>query len=407
MKIESRIEEFRKRGFGLFVHYGPYVQYRHGEWAMNLRGMDQTQYEKQALEFDYSSFDVKHLIRAAKISGAQYITFTTRHHDGFSLYDTRGLSGYDIMHTPNGRDIVKEFADACHENDIMPFFYHTTLDWHNPNFKKDFSAYQQYLRDSIQILCENYGEVGGFWLDGNWSVSAELWDLDALYGTIRKYQPNTIIINNTGLEAPGIIGHREIDCVTFEQGIPQLIDCSDKEKQYIGEMCYPLCEHWGIAEDINIKSMGQILEAYTSCRKVGGNFLLGIFTKPDGSQPLLHQGYLEALGLWMKRNKAALHNPKPGNVIGTGKDFWLEDGRKKYAFIHNISTWGDSNVLKSASRAKCCFENVSDRIVSGCWLDNGDSIAFTQEDGHLTFEPGGFLYGESWIVRVAEFNSIK
>ncbi|MEG0878161.1 MAG: alpha-L-fucosidase [Oscillospiraceae bacterium] len=121
-ELEARIANFQKKSFGLFVHYGAYMQYKNGEWAMNLRHHDPIEYEEKALAFDYSSFDANKLVAAAKSAGAKYITFTTRHHDGFSLYDTRGLSDYDVMHTPNGKDIVKEFTDACHKNDIMPFY---------------------------------------------------------------------------------------------------------------------------------------------------------------------------------------------------------------------------------------------------------------------------------------------
>ena len=405
MDLEPRIESFRQKALGLFVHYGAYIQYESGEWALNLCNIDPKQYERNALSLDYSSFDPQNIIKAAKVCGAKYITFTTRHHDGFSLYDTRGLSDYDIMHTPNGRDLVKEFCDACHENGIMPFLYHTTLDWHHPDFKADFIRYQQYLRDSIEILCRNYGEIGGFWLDGNWSMPADAWDLDGLYGIIRKYQPNAIIINNTGLDEPGVLGHREIDCVTFEQGIPTKPDCKAGEKAYMGEMCYPLCEHWGIAEDINLKSMRQILEAFTSCRKVGGNLLLGIFTNLDGSQPLLHYGFLEALGRWVHQNERAVYLPAPGETQGNGKDFWLECGSKAYAFVHNVGTWGDSNVMKVSSQNAVCFTGLSSRILEGHWLNNGEPVRYDQDLDRrtLTLDPGHFRYGESWIVRVAEF----
>lgn len=405
--MEKRIENFRRRSLGLFVHYGAYVQYQHGEWALELCKIEPAEYEKKALACDYSSFDAKNIIRAAKACGARYVTFTTRHHDGFSLYDTRGLSDYDIMHTPNGRDIVKEFIDACHENDILPFLYHTTLDWHHPDFNRDFKSYQQYLRDSVEILCRNYGPIGGFWLDGNWSRPAGEWELDALYGVIRKYQPDAIIINNTGLEAQGVFGHREIDCVTFEQGAPQKLDCTGMEKEYMGEMCYPLCEHWGIADDINIKSMRQILEAYTACRRVGGNLLLGIFTRLDGSQPLLHQGYLEAIGRWTGANEAALYDAVPGIAEGFGKDFMLYNGNKRYVFVHDVSTWGDSNVLKSHKRGYSCFEQVTEPLKNGRWLDNGQPAEFTQdtEKGILCVKPAPFTYGESRVVRVAEFDA--
>ena len=407
--MEPRIAEFHRRSLGLFVHYGAYVQYRHGEWALELCRIDPADYEKAALRCDFSSFNANNIIRAAKACGARYVTFTTRHHDGFSLYDTRGLSDYDVMHTPNGRDLVKEFVDACHRNDILPFLYHTTLDWHHPDFKTDFVRYQKYLQNSIEILCRNYGPIGGFWLDGNWSRPTEDWDLDGLYGVIRRYQPNAIIINNTGLEAQGVFGHREIDCVTFEQGTPQKLDCTGMEKEYMGEMCYPLCEHWGIADDINIKSMRQILEAYTACRRVGGNFLLGIFTELDGSQPLLHQGYLEAMGRWVKANQAALYSPVPGKAEGVGKDFMLYAPGKRYVFVHDVTTWGDSNVLRTQARGYSCLENVKEPLAGGRWLDSGQLVDFTQdlEKGRLFIRPEPFSYGESRIIRVAEFDLLK
>ena len=403
-RIESRIENFKKCGFGLFVHYGAYVQYKNGEWVMNLREHDKAEYEAKAIGFDYSSFDANKLVASAKAAGARYITFTTRHHDGFSLYDTRGLSDYDVMHTPNGRDIVKEFTDACHANDIMPFLYHTTLDWHHPEFEGDFAVYQKYLRDSIEILCRNYGKVGGFWFDGNWSRDAELWDLDGLYGVVRQYQPDAIIINNTGLEAQGVFGHKEIDCVTFEQGHPQKLDCTGLDKVYMGEMCYPICEHWGIATDINVKSMRQILEAMVACRSIDGNFLLGIFTNIDGSSPLLHAGYLEAIGQWVKKHADSFFNTTTCEMEGFGKDFALADGNKRYLFIHDIATWGDTNVMKAAAACYSGFKNVSQKVKSAKWMDNEAVVPFTQdmETGLLFIEPTPFSYGESWVVRVVE-----
>lgn len=404
MNLESRIERFRQKGLGLFVHYGPYVQYQHGEWTLNLRQMDPAVYESKALCYDYSCFDAENIIKAAKACGARYVTFTARHHDGFSLYDTRGLSDYDIMHTPNGRDIVKEFCDACHANGIMPFLYHTTLDWHHPDFTENFDRYQDYLKASIEILCRNYGEIGGFWLDGNWSMPADVWDLDGLYSVIRRYQPDAIIINNTGLEAQGVLGHREIDCVTFEQGRPQKLDCSALERLYMGEMCYPLCEHWGIADDINIKSMRQILEAMIACRAVGANFLLGIFTKPDGTQPLLHAGYLQAIGQWIDQHKAAFFEASPCEITGFGKDFALRKGNTCYLFIHDVGTWGDANVLKTARREPSVFENFSLPVKSARWMEHGEPVRYSQDldQGLLVVDPLPFTYGESRIVRVAE-----
>lgn len=406
-KMEERIKKFRDKGLGLFVHYGPYVQFERGEWFYkNQNQMNLEEYEKKAMEYDYSSFDANGLVKAAKAAGARYITFTTRHHDGFSLYDTKGLTDYDIMHTKNGRDIVREFVDACHENDIMPFLYHTTLDWHNTDFNNNFAEYQKYLRESIQILCQNYGEIGGFWLDGNWSKPAGEWELDELYSFIRRYQPEAIIINNTGLDAPGVFGHREIDCVTFEQGTPQALDCSEMEKVCIGEMCYPLCKHWGIAKDINIKSMKEILEAFLSARKVGGNFLLGVYAKVDGNLTMLHQGYLEALGSWIKTHETALFDTEPCEIQGMQKDFVLKKMKKIYIFVHEVGTSGDANVMRTTDRGYAAFLNVTKKVSHGRWMNNGDPVVYTQdlENQSLFIEPTMFQYGEAGIVRVAEFD---
>ena len=113
------------------------------------------------------------------------MTLTTRHHDGFSLYDTCGLNPeMDTVHTC-GRDLVREFVDACHKYDIIPFFYHTLLDWVVESFENDFPTYLKYLRDSVEILCTNYGKIGGLWFDGMWSKPDADWEEDALY---RKFQ---------------------------------------------------------------------------------------------------------------------------------------------------------------------------------------------------------------------------
>ncbi|MGL5978479.1 MAG: alpha-L-fucosidase [Erysipelotrichaceae bacterium] len=406
-KISNYLEQFQTRAFGLFVHYGPYVQYNNGEWAMKLRNHDPEVYAEKALAYDYSAFNAEHVVEGAKLSGAKYIVFTTRHHDGFSMYDTRGLSDYDIMHTPNGRDIVKEFIDACHKFDVMPFLYHTTLDWHHPDFMDRFEDYETYLCASIEILCKNYGEIGGFWLDGNWSRKDKKWNLDDLYGTIRKYQPNAVLINNTGLSTPGVFGHKEIDCVTYEQGIPRKLNLEGMEKHYIGELCYPICEHWGIANDINVKSMKSILESFLSARKVGGNFLLGIFTDETGAQPMLHKGYLEALGSWVKTNQAALFGPTPSTVEGFQKDFVLQKDNKIYLFVHDVISWGDSNVKKMKAQNYSAFKNfpAGTKLKGGHWLDNQESVThyFEADAGVLFIEPAPFQYGDSQIVRVAEF----
>ena len=153
---EKRIAEFENRGFGMFIHWGLYSQLARGEWAMDLLHIPKDEYEKLADTFTAENFDARKIAALAKRAGMKYITLTTRHHDGFSLYDTCGLSDYDAPHSAAGRDLIKEFVEACRAEDILPMFYHTTLDWHVDSFNNDFPAYLQYLRDSVEILCSNY-----------------------------------------------------------------------------------------------------------------------------------------------------------------------------------------------------------------------------------------------------------
>lgn len=151
------IERFKNLGFGVFVHFGLYSVECKGEWYLaNNKNADKTKYERLVTRFKINKNWAKELVKTAKTAGAKYITLTTRHHDGFSLYDTRGLSDYDAPHSACGRDLIREFVDACNEAKIMPFFYHTLLDWHNEDYGNDFPKYIDYLDKSVEILCKYY-----------------------------------------------------------------------------------------------------------------------------------------------------------------------------------------------------------------------------------------------------------
>ena len=149
------IKDFEQLGFGLFVHWGLYSQLGQGEWTYEIHKRDMNEYKKLKDTFTAQDFDAEKLVLAAKKAGCKYINLTTRHHEGFSLYDTCGLNEFDAPHSPAGRDLIKEFVEACNKHDIIPFFYHTTLDWYNKDFNEDFDKYLEYLRKSVEILCKN------------------------------------------------------------------------------------------------------------------------------------------------------------------------------------------------------------------------------------------------------------
>ena len=402
---EKRIEEFEKLGFGLFVHWGLYSQLGKGEWSLYHTDMNMDEYKKLQKTFTAEDFNAEALALLAKEAGCRYITLTTRHHEGFSLYDTCGLNEYDSMHSPAKRDLVREFVDACRKYDIIPFFYHTTLDWWNSDFESDFDAYLEYLRKSVEILCKNYGKIGGLWFDGNWSKPDIDWKLDELYGTIRKYQPDAMIINNTGLDARGEIGHPEIDSVTFEQGRPVPLDRSNMKKYVSAEMCYTLNDHWGIGyNDFNYKSTKEFIECLCDCRKVGANFLLNIGPAAQGGIVPFQEEYLKIIGRWMNVFGEAIYNGKPYIYEQDSKHFILKgEDNLLYIFVYDLGQRGSEHVVTNGSKEIChTFSGVNEKIKEIRWMDEPEyELEFKQDNDNLSVKFSGVPYGCSYCVRVA------
>lgn len=399
------IKDFEQLGFGMFVHFGLYSQLNKGEWAYNVHQLDRNEYMKLKDTFDVPS--MKGIVDLAKATGCKYINLTTRHHDGFSLYDTKGLNDYDALHSPSGRDLIKEFVDECRKADIVPFFYHTTLDWYNEDFNKDFDAYLEYLNKSVEILCTNYGKIGGLWFDGNWSKKDADWHEDVMYKIIRKHQPEAMIINNTGLENRGKLGAEEIDSVTYERGMPTPIDRAGAKKYVAGEMCETLYEHWGVADDINFKSVPQLIEELCECRKIGANFLLNIGPNADGTIPKMQEATMECIGKWMSIYGKAIYNGRPYIVYEDTRDFLLKDVKdEKTAYLFRFKPGvkgGDAHVtLEFNSDNQITYKNIDREIEKISWMDNGYAVPFEQKDGELCANLDGYHYGTHYCVRVAE-----
>ncbi len=398
-----RVKRFEELGLGMFVHWGLYSQLGMGEWAMHIHKIPKEEYVKLFDTFTAEDFDADEWVLTAKEAGAKYIVLTTRHHDGFSLYDTCGLHAYDAPHSPAGRDLVREYVEACRRHDILPFFYHTTLDWWNEDFENDFDAYLAYLRRSVEILCTSYGPVGGFWFDGNWSRPDADWREDELYATIRRHQPDAIIVNNTGLSHRGATGHPEIDSVTFEQGRPEPMDRTGMPKYLAAEMCQTINDHWGIGTmDLHCKSTAELIETLCACRKVGANYLLNIGPTAQGGIDPLQKYTLATLGKWVSLFEDAVRGAKPCGITGEGKDFALRDGDKLYFFVHDLGIGGDAHVTVDGQGGRIkTFTGLPAPIRAIRWMDNDECLHFTESEGSLTLHATNFPYGKNTVVRVA------
>lgn len=410
MIVKEYVKTFETYGLGMFVHFGLYSLIGRGEWAKHSLGIPDEEYEPLAKVFCPDHGWADNLARTAKEAGCRYITLTTRHHDGFSLYDTCGITDYDIAHGAEpGRDLVREFTDACRKYGIIPFFYHTLLDWHRPEYRTDFPAYLRYLRESVEVLCTRYGKIGGFWFDGKWNRPQDDWEEDALYAMIRSHQPDAMLINNSGMDARGALGHIELDSVTFERGKPKPINLDCSPKYIASEMCQIFGDHWGFAEnDLNFKSPAAIIEDLAACRKVGSNFLINVGPRADGSIRPADLGALSVLGRWTEIFGEAIRTPRPfpGTVDGGEKDFVLRDGSVKtcYLFVHglpvNLSPAAFAARKESFIRAFDCPE----KPLSAVWMDNGEALDFSWDpDGkRIRVLATPYPYGTNLVVRVAK-----
>lgn len=407
MIIKQYIKDFENLGFGMFVHFGLYSVLGKGEWAKKLLSISDEEYYKLAEDFHPEPDWADRLVTTAKRAGCKYITLTTRHHDGYSLYDTCGLNELDAPHTC-GRDLVREFVDACRRQDIIPFFYHTLLDWHEESYRTDFKEYLKYLRKSVELLCTNYGKIGGLWFDGMWDRLEDDWEEDALYGCIRKHQPDAMIINNTGLSALGALGHIELDSVTFERGNPQPLNMDGAPKYVASEMCQVFADHWGYAkEDLNYKSPADMIRDLVLCRRYGSNLLMNVGPKGDGTLREMDAAVYHLMGEWVSLNGEAVYEPHPCGIEVENKkeDFVLKKDGTYYLFCDHLPMEIDPNVGREEEADYRDVFRLDQKIRKITWLDNGENVEFEQKDGRVTVKTVPYTYGRQLVVRVAKIET--
>jgi alpha-L-fucosidase len=262
----------------------------------------------------------------------------------------------------------------------------------------------------VEILCTQYGKLAGLWFDGNWSRPERDWQEDALYGLIRRHQPEAIIVNNSSVNARGRRGHPEVDVLTFEQGAPVAAGLEPGEKYLAREMCETMTSHWGSAEegDFSQKSPAQVIATLAQCRRHGANLLLNVGPEASGRLPAYERAALEVVGAWIRRQPGdALYRAAPdGALCCRGKDFVLRDGKRLLYFAHdlgiaeNVHLGGELGGLRTVQGAVGRVRRVR-------WRDTGEELRFSQdlEAQMLTLALTPNPYGAQAVVRVAELET--
>ena len=311
-------EKFEDMRFGIFLHWGIYSMFAQGEWYLNY-GPEAQEYAKAAGGFYPANFDARQWVRAIKASGAKYICFTTRHHDGFSLYDT-AFSDYDIIDaTPFKRDVVAELAQACREEGIALHFYYSLIDWTREDYPvgrtglttgrkgdaQDYEAYRKFMKDQLTELLTKYGDIGAIWFDGVWDHDSDPapfdWKLPDIYSHIHELKPDCLIGNNHHLTPfPGE------DFQMFERDLPGENTTGWAADQTISklplEMCQTMNGMWGYkVMDQKYKSVETLVRLIVKAAAKGSNLLLNIGPQPDGNLPAVSLERLAGIGEWMNK----------------------------------------------------------------------------------------------------------
>lgn len=361
---------WREARFGLFIHWGP-VSLKGTEigWSRGgeRRGVGGTGeipvdvYDNLYKQFNPVKFNAEEWVRIAKSAGMKYLVFTSRHHDGFSMFDSK-LSDYKITNSPFGRDVVKELADACHKAGLRLGFYYSQPDWHHPDYRtENHDRYLAYLHGQLRELCTNYGRVDVIWFDGL-GGSAKDWDAENLFRMIRSLQPHVIINNRAGL--PG-------DFDTPEQTIGGF----NIERPW--ESCITICNQWAWKPDDNLKSLKECIQTLVRTAGGDGNLLLNVGPMPTGEIEPRQVARLKEMGAWLKKYGGTVYGTR-GGPYHPGE--WGASTRKgNVIYLHILSWSGDIFSLPP----------IPEKILSAKALTGGKAtVNQTGRDIEISVPPG-------------------
>ena len=392
--LEAR-EWFQDAKFGLFVHWGVYSVMGGGgdmgiaEWIMDRKQIPVDQYEKLPDFFNPVAFNAAEWVSMVKEAGMKYITITSKHHDGFAMYDSK-ISDYNVVdRAPYGKDIIGMLKEECDKQGIKLFFYYSQLDWHHPDYYPrgrtgnhtgrpetgDWDAYIDYMNAQLSELLTQYGDVGGIWFDGMWDQWDAPWRLEETYALIHKLQPQTMVgSNHHKMPYPGE------DFQMFERDLPGQ-NSMGFNKAGIGELPLETCEtmngSWGFnIKDTRFKSTEDLIHMLVRAAGLNSNLLLNTGPMPDGRIQPENVATLKEMGKWMEQYGETIYGTRSGP---TGARKW------------GVSTWKDNKVFVHILDAEdpLLYVPMAGQKVSKAYAyDSGEKITFKkQADGIIVTLP--------------------
>ena len=354
---------FADRKFGLFIHWGLYSVLGRGEWVMHNEKLPVEEYAALRHQFKGEKFDAEGMARLTVEAGMKYVCFTSRHHDGFCLFDS-ALTDYTTVRSAAGRDFVAEMAEACRRHGLGFAPYYSLWDWYHADFCPEdpprWQRYLDYYHGQVRELCTNYGKLDIMWYDVNWPLSAEGWESAKMNAMVRKLQPDVVINNRSGL--PEDFGTPE-----------QHIRAEDLGRMW--EACMTFNDSWGYTPiDTNFKSAWQVVAMLRQVAAGGGNLLLNIGPAPSGAAPEPCVKILGEVGRWMDRYGKTIYE-----ATDPMRQEWLITGtftcRGKSLYFH-CNRWPGE---------KFGIGGLQNKVVRAR-LYKGPAIKFTQTRDRLVLE---------------------
>ncbi|MGA2632233.1 MAG: alpha-L-fucosidase [Terriglobia bacterium] len=375
-------EWFRDAKFGMFIHWGVYSVLGDGEWVMNEKKIPVSEYEKLPARFNPTEFNAAEWVALAKAAGVKYITITSKHHDGFAMFATKQSDWNIVDRTPWKKDPIKMLADECQKQGIKLFFYHSQLDWHNPDYYPlgrtghtagrpaggNWNKYLDYMDAQLSELLTNYGPIGGIWFDGMWDKPQADWRLAKTYGLIHRLQPAALIGSNHHLKPfPGE------DFQMFEKDLPGHATQDFNVGQEIGELPRETCDTintaWGYNKnDHNFKSPTDLIHYLVRAAGYDSNFLLNVGPMSNGKIQPEFVERLKAVGAWLDKNGESIYGTRGGPITPRPWGVTTQKGNTVYVHILN---WQDAALL---------LPPIGRKVESAAMLGSGDAVGVVEAD---------------------------
>jgi alpha-L-fucosidase len=397
-QVPEKWQWFPESRFGMFIHWGPYAAYGRGEQVLFREHLDQRAYGENACRWNPQRFDAARWADVARRAGFRYAVLTTRHHDGFCLWDSK-YTDYTSASQAAGRDFVAEYTDAFRAAGLRVGLYYSLADWRIPAYwngaahdPEGWATFRDYVHDQVYELLTHYGRIDLFWFDGAWPHTREDWKSEEMVAMMRELQPHLLINDRLGASAgdqtppaPGDLGVGKSRTLG-DLGTPEHTIVADPNRLW--ESCQvSTWRLWGYTTGERWRPADLLLDMLVEAASKGGNLLLNVGPTADGELPQAFVERAEAIGRWLEVHGEAIYGSEPGEVCE-----FITHGRQTHK--------GDNLYLVIRfwdGRGTLSLGGLETRVKRAELLTTGQELEFSQEVDHvhlrgLPFEPPTDLF---------------